>query len=133
MRMLAAKHQMEPGNPNEGLRGRIEGAEGVYNPMGGTTIPTNQTIQSSQRLNPQPKNTHGPMAPDVCVPEDDLVWHQWEEKPWVLRRLDSSGYGNNRAVGQEWEHPGGGRGGAVEWGILVGLGGTGGGKHLKCK
>lgn len=42
MCMFVAKHQTEHGNPNGGVGGRIEGAELVYNSMGGTTISTNQ-------------------------------------------------------------------------------------------
>jgi hypothetical protein len=41
---------------NGGSRESIEGPEGVCNPIGRTTIPTNQ---SSQGLNYQPRNTHG--------------------------------------------------------------------------
>jgi hypothetical protein len=60
-RMLAANHWTEHGVPNGGVRGRTEGAEGVCNPIGRTTILTNQTppSQSSQELNHQPKSTHG--------------------------------------------------------------------------
>jgi len=73
------------GVPVGGVRERIEGAEGVCNPIR-TTIPTNQ---SSQGLNHYPKTTHGrPMAPEAYVAEDVLVEHQWEEKPLVLPRLD---------------------------------------------
>jgi hypothetical protein len=39
--------------------GRTEGAEGVCNPIRGTTISTNQTPLSSQGLNHQPKSTWG--------------------------------------------------------------------------
>jgi hypothetical protein len=49
MRMLAVNHQTEQGDPNGEVRGRSEGAEGV--PTGRTTISTNQTHQSSRRLN----------------------------------------------------------------------------------
>jgi hypothetical protein len=40
----------------EKLRERIERAEGVCNPIGRTTISTNQTPYSSQELNHQPKD-----------------------------------------------------------------------------
>jgi len=42
MRMLAANHWTEHGDPNGGVRERSKGAEPVYNPIGRTTIPTNQ-------------------------------------------------------------------------------------------
>jgi hypothetical protein len=35
-----------------------EGAEGVCNHIGKTTISANQTSQSSQKVDYQPKNTH---------------------------------------------------------------------------
>jgi hypothetical protein len=41
MWMLAANHQTEHLDPNGGVRGRIEGAERVCNPIGRTTISTN--------------------------------------------------------------------------------------------
>jgi hypothetical protein len=41
------------------LSQRTEGAEGDCNPIGRTTISTNQSPQSSQGLKRQPKNTHG--------------------------------------------------------------------------
>jgi len=43
MRMVAANHQTEQGDPNGGVREKTEGAEGVCNPIGRTTISTNQT------------------------------------------------------------------------------------------
>jgi hypothetical protein len=30
-----------------------------------------------------------PMAPATYVAEDGIVGHQWEERPFVLRRLDA--------------------------------------------
>ena len=39
-------------------RERTKGAGGVCNPIGRTTISTNESTQSSQRLNHQPKSTH---------------------------------------------------------------------------
>jgi hypothetical protein len=43
MRMFAANHGTEHRDPNGGIRGRTEGVEGVCNPIGRTTISTNQT------------------------------------------------------------------------------------------
>jgi hypothetical protein len=57
--MLIANHWTEPGVPNGGVRERTEGAEEVCNPIGRKTTSTNQTPQSSQGLNHQPKSTHG--------------------------------------------------------------------------
>jgi hypothetical protein len=51
MQMLAAKHWTEHGDPNGRVRGRTEGAEGVCNTIGRTTVSTNQTPQSSLRIN----------------------------------------------------------------------------------
>jgi hypothetical protein len=63
-----------------------EGAEGICSPIGRTTISTNQTLQRSQGLNHQPKSIYmeGPMDSVEYVVENDLVWHQWEERPLVL-------------------------------------------------
>jgi hypothetical protein len=43
MQMFAANYQTEHRDPNGGVRGRTEGAEGVYNPIGRTSISTKQT------------------------------------------------------------------------------------------
>jgi hypothetical protein len=56
MPMLAANHWTELGDHNGGVWERMEGAEGVCNPI--RTITTNQTPQSFQGLNHQPKSTH---------------------------------------------------------------------------
>jgi hypothetical protein len=56
MKTLIANNWTELRDPNTR---RTEVAEGVYNPIGRTTVSTNQTTQSSQGLNHQPKNTHG--------------------------------------------------------------------------
>ena len=85
--MLVANHWTELGIPYGGVKERTEGAEGVCNPIGRTTISTKQTSppQRSQELNHQLKSTHGGnMAPATFVAEDGLVGHQWEERPLVL-------------------------------------------------
>jgi hypothetical protein len=46
MGILVDNHQTERRDSNRGVRRRTEGAEGVCNPIGGTTILTNQTPQS---------------------------------------------------------------------------------------
>ena len=58
MWMLGANHQTEHREPNGGVKGRTEVAEGVCNPIG-RTISINQSLQNSHGLNHQPKNTHG--------------------------------------------------------------------------
>jgi hypothetical protein len=42
--------------------------------------------QSSQGLDHQPKV---PMAPAAYIAEDDIVGHQWEEKPLGLRVINA--------------------------------------------
>jgi hypothetical protein len=61
---------------NEGVRERTEGAVGVIE---GTTISTNQNLQSSQGLNHQSMWVHIErlMAPAAYVAEDDLVGYLW--------------------------------------------------------
>jgi hypothetical protein len=58
MQMLIANHQTENGVSNGKVRGRTEGTEWACNPTWRATISTNQTSQSSQGLNNQPKITH---------------------------------------------------------------------------
>jgi hypothetical protein len=65
--MLSVNHWTEHRVPNGGVRERTEGAEGVYNPIGRTTISANQTPQSSQGLNHQPKITHGDSYGSSCI------------------------------------------------------------------
>jgi hypothetical protein len=42
------------------------------------------------------------MAPAAYEAEDVLVGHQWEEKPFVLGRLNAPAYGHARAGRHEW-------------------------------
>jgi hypothetical protein len=58
MKILTANHQTEPRDPNGRSRGKTVGAKQDYNPIR-RTLSTNQTTQSSQRLNHQPKSIHG--------------------------------------------------------------------------
>jgi hypothetical protein len=73
--MLTANHQTENSDPNGGVRGRTEGAEGVCNPIGRTTTSNNQMPQSSQGLTKPPTRVHieGLMAPVGYVAENGLV------------------------------------------------------------
>jgi hypothetical protein len=48
---------LEHGIPNGGVRRKTEGAEGVCDLIGGTTVSTNHYLQSSQELNHQPEYT----------------------------------------------------------------------------
>jgi hypothetical protein len=57
LHILTANHQTEPREPNGRARERTEGNDRNCNPIR-RTISTNQTTQSCQRLNPQPKSTH---------------------------------------------------------------------------
>jgi hypothetical protein len=61
MWMLVANHCTEHRDPNGGIGKSTEGAEGVCDHIGRTTISTNQNLLSSQGLNHQPKKTHGGM------------------------------------------------------------------------
>jgi hypothetical protein len=71
--MFTANHWTELGVRNGGVRGRTEGAEGVCNPKGRTTIATNQTSQNSQALCHQPRSIYGrTMALAAYVAEDAL-------------------------------------------------------------
>jgi hypothetical protein len=43
---MLTNHWTEHWVPNGGVRERTEGAEGVYNPIGKTTISNNQTLKT---------------------------------------------------------------------------------------
>jgi hypothetical protein len=57
--MVAANHWTESRVPNRGVKERTEGVQGVCNPMGRTTISTNQNPLNSQGLSHQQMHTHG--------------------------------------------------------------------------
>ena len=65
--MITVIYWMEHKAPNEGARESTQEAEGVCNPIGGTTIWTNQYPQSSLGLNHQSKKTHGGTRVSSCV------------------------------------------------------------------
>jgi hypothetical protein len=65
--MLTVSYWMDHRAPN-GARESTQGAKGVCNPIGGTTIRTNQ---SPLEL----------MSPAAYVSEDALVGHHWKERP----------------------------------------------------
>ena len=90
--MLTANRWTEHRVPNEGARERTQGAEGVWSPLGGTTIWTNQYLQSSLGLNYQPDSTHGGTHGSSCIcSRGSLVCHQCEEKLLVFWRLYAAG------------------------------------------
>jgi hypothetical protein len=66
--ILTVIYWMEHRAPNGGARESTQGAEGVCNPIGGTTIWTNQY--------PPPEL----MSLAAYVAEDGLVGHHWEER-----------------------------------------------------
>jgi hypothetical protein len=107
MQILTANHWTEPRDPSGRVR-ETEGAEGDCNPIGRTTISTNQTTQSSQGLNHQPKSIHGrSMVLATYVAEDGLNWHQWEGRCLALWRRDAlekevlGGWGRSGWVGRK--------------------------------
>jgi hypothetical protein len=67
-----AIYWMEHRALNEGARESTQGAKGVYNSIGGTTIRTNQYPPELSLV--------------AYVAEDGLVGHHWEERPLVLQR-----------------------------------------------
>jgi len=62
--MVADNHQLEHEDPNGGVRETTEGTEGVCNPIGSTTISTNQ--------NP-------PELPGTKTPTKKYTWRD----PWL--------------------------------------------------
>ena len=57
--MLTVIHWTEHKVPNEGARENTQGAERVWSPIGGTSVWTDQYLQSSLELKHQSKKTHG--------------------------------------------------------------------------
>ncbi|EDL79619.1 LRRGT00091 [Rattus norvegicus] len=65
MRMVEANHWTEQVGINGGVREKTEDAEVVCNPIGRTTISTNQNPCCSQGLNHQPKSTYMGLQPHM--------------------------------------------------------------------
>jgi len=92
MQILVVNNWTEHGDSNRGVRERTGEAEGVCNPIGRTTILTNQTPspQSSQGLKCiQRVYMEGPITIAAYVMENCLIWHQWGWRPLVLWGLDA--------------------------------------------
>ena len=67
-----------------------EGAEGVCSPMDGATVSIGATPRSSWGLTTNQRiHMERLMALAAYVAEDDLVGHQWEERPFGMRMLDA--------------------------------------------
>jgi hypothetical protein len=84
--MLTVIYRMEHRAPNGEARESTPGAEGVCNPIGGTTICTNQYPPELVSL-------------AVYVAEDGVFDHHWEEKPLGLANFKCPSTGKNQ--GQE--------------------------------
>ena len=85
--MLAVYHVTEHWDPNGGIRGRTEGTKGVFNPIGRTTISTDQIIPELPETKPPTKEyTWRDTWLQLHIPEDALMWHQWE-RPWSYKGL----------------------------------------------
>jgi hypothetical protein len=77
--MLAANHRTEHKIPNGGVRERTEGAEGVYNIIGSTTISTNQTPPTPSEL------------PGTKPPTKEYTWRgPWIQLHMLLRMFMSA-------------------------------------------
>jgi hypothetical protein len=64
---LAANHQTEHGASNGGVWRRTEVTSWFCNPMGRTSLLTNQIPQISQGLNLEAKNIHGGAHSSSCI------------------------------------------------------------------
>jgi hypothetical protein len=71
MQIFKANHWTKPSGR---IRGGAEGAEGVCNSIGRTTTSTNQTPQSSQELNHQPKSIHESVHGSICICSRGLLY-----------------------------------------------------------
>jgi hypothetical protein len=86
--MLTVIYKMEHRAPSGEARESTQGAEGVCNPIGGTTIWTNQYPPELMTL-------------AAYVAEDGLVGHCWEERPLGLANFicPSTGERQGQEVG----------------------------------
>ena len=66
--MLTVRYWMDHRAPNGGARESTQGAKGICNSIGGTTVCTNQYPPE-------------PVSLATYVSEDDLVGHHWKERP----------------------------------------------------
>ena len=80
-------HWTEQWVPNEVVQERTEGIEGACNTKGRTTVSNNQTPGTK----PKTQRVHmvGLMVLAAYVEQDDLIGHQWQERPLVLWRFDT--------------------------------------------
>jgi hypothetical protein len=120
MQIHIAKHQTEFEEPNGYVRAMTEGAGEVCNPTGRTTISTNQSPQSSQGLNHQPKSTYGGTHNSSWMCSRGLPYLvPMGGKPLcpVEAPRVRECYGTEVGVG---EHPGRGRGGGEDRGLWRG-------------
>jgi hypothetical protein len=102
--MLTVSYCMEHRAPNEGARESTQGAKWICNPLGGTTIWTNQYPLELVSL-------------AVYVSEDGLVSHHWKliRGPLVMQTSYAYVQGNTRAKKWEWVGKGWGYGGLLGW------------------
>jgi hypothetical protein len=77
--MLTVSYWIDHMAPNVGARESTQEATGVCNPIGGTTIWTDQYPPTSELL-----------FLAAYVSEDGLVRHHWKERPSVLQTLYAS-------------------------------------------
>jgi hypothetical protein len=106
--MLIVSYWMDHRAPNGGARESTQRAKGICNPIGGTTIWTNQYPPELISL-------------AAYESEDGLVGHQWKERP--IGRANFICLSTGERQGQEGDWVGSGWGSM--WGTL--------GEHWKCK
>jgi hypothetical protein len=86
--MLAANHWTKHRVPNEGVRIRPEGAEGVCNPKGRTTISTNQTPQIPRTKPPTKEYSwNNPWLQFHMEQRTALSIINWRKDPWFCEGL----------------------------------------------
>jgi hypothetical protein len=87
--MLTISYWINHKAPNRGSRESTQGAKGICNPIGGTTISTNQYPLELVSL-------------AAYVSEDGLVGISGKRGPLVEQTLYASVQGNTRAKNWEW-------------------------------
>jgi hypothetical protein len=82
--MPSVSYWMDHRAPNGGARESNQGAKGICNSIGGSTIWTTQYPPELMSL-------------AAYVSEDGLVVHQWKRGPFIMQILSASVQGNARA------------------------------------
>jgi hypothetical protein len=87
--MLVVSHWTEYEEPNGGIRERLKGFATYRKNKINQLDPLPSCPELPGIKPPTRVHMEGPMVPAAYVPEDCLIWHQWDGRPLVLWRFDA--------------------------------------------